>query len=89
MLVYHFEEIQEFNRVERESGNSSFIEDSAEIQTVSSRQTVGYEIRKKIVFMLGVIKSLMEEGVITDFSILRSSLHQVFKKVVRENTSLE
>lgn len=50
---------------------------------------VDYETRKKIVFMLGVIKSLMEEGVITDFSILRSSLHQVFKRVVRENTSLE
>jgi hypothetical protein len=50
---------------------------------------VDYETRKKIVFMLSVIKSMMDEGVITDFSILRSSLNQVFKKVVREYTSPE
>lgn len=30
MLVYHFDEIQQFNRIEREIGNS-FIEDAAEI----------------------------------------------------------
>jgi hypothetical protein len=65
--------------------SDSFIEEKAEIKTHS----VDYEIRKKIIFMLGIIKSLMEEGVVTDFSILRSSLHQVFKKVVRENSTLE
>ena len=42
------------------------------------------EIRKKVIFMLKVIIQLKSDGLITDFSIIRSSLEQVFKKVVRE-----
>ena len=40
------------------------------------------EIRKKIIFMLSTVKDLMIDGLITDFSILESSLEQVFKNVV-------
>ena len=40
------------------------------------------EIRKKIIFMLSTVKELMIDGLITDFSILESSLEQVFKNVV-------
>ena len=44
------------------------------------------EIRKKIVFMLSTLKELMIDGLITDFSILESSLEQVFKNVVTKHT---
>ena len=40
------------------------------------------EIRRKIVFMLSTVKELMMDGWISDFSILESSLEQVFKNVV-------
>ncbi len=42
------------------------------------------EIRKKVVYMLKIIDQLKSDGLISDFSIIRSSLEQVFKKVVRE-----
>jgi hypothetical protein len=43
------------------------------------------EIRKKIVFMISTVKELMIDGLISDFSILESSLEQVFKNVVIKN----
>ena len=46
------------------------------------------EIRKKIVFMISTVKELMIDGLISDFSILESSLEQVFKNVVIKNAKI-
>ena len=43
------------------------------------------EIRKKIVFMLSTVKELMKDGLISNFSILESSLEQVFKTLVTKH----
>ena len=43
------------------------------------------EIRKKIVFMLSTVKELMKDGLISNFSILESSLEQVFKNLVTKH----
>ena len=40
------------------------------------------EIKKKIAFMLSSVSELMQDGLISDFSILESSLEQVFKNLV-------
>ena len=43
------------------------------------------EIRKKIVFMLSTVKELMKDGLISNFSILESSLEQVYKNLVSKH----
>ena len=43
------------------------------------------EIRKKIAFMLSTVSELMNTGLISDFSILESSLEQVFKTLVTKH----
>ena len=43
------------------------------------------EIRKKIAFMLSTVSELMNTGLISDFSILESSLEQVFKNLVNKH----
>lgn len=40
------------------------------------------EIRRKIIFMFKFVAELIQEGVIIDFSIYRSSLEQVFKRMI-------
>ena len=50
-----------------------------------SKEDLETEVRKRIVFMFKYINHLMQEGSILDFSIYRSSLEQVFKKMVFEN----
>ena len=40
------------------------------------------EIRRKIAFMLKFMNNLLQNGDIADFSIYRSSLEQVFKKII-------
>lgn len=40
------------------------------------------EVRKRVVRMLQLMAELMQEGAITDFSIYRSSLEQVFKNML-------
>jgi hypothetical protein len=39
-------------------------------------------VRKKIYFMFRFVTDLIQEGAINDFSIYRSSLEQVFKKMI-------
>jgi ABC-type multidrug transport system ATPase subunit len=41
------------------------------------------EIRRKIASMLKFMNDLLQNGVIADFSIYRSSLEQVFKKIIK------
>ena len=41
------------------------------------------EMRKKIYFIFDTMKQLMQDGIVADFSILKSSLEQVFKNIVR------
>jgi hypothetical protein len=43
------------------------------------------EIRRKIAFMLSTVSELMNDGLISDFSILESSLEQVFKNLVTKH----
>jgi hypothetical protein len=50
-----------------------------------SKEDLETEVRKRIVFMFKYINHLMQEGSILDFSIYRSSLEQVFKKMVFES----
>jgi hypothetical protein len=40
------------------------------------------EVRRKIAFMFKFVAELMQQGAILDFSIYRSSLEQVFKKMI-------
>ena len=42
------------------------------------------EIRRKIGFMISTVKELMIDGLISDFSILESSLEQVFKECCKK-----
>jgi hypothetical protein len=44
------------------------------------------EIRRKITFMLTTVRELINDGLISDFSILESSLEQVFKNLVTKHT---
>jgi ABC-2 type transport system ATP-binding protein len=80
-LTYRFDEIEQYNRVSNNlsvssnSNNGSFVEPRG-------KSTVDLEVRKKIVFMFKFVTDLMKEGAINDFSIYRSSLEQVFKKMV-------
>ena len=43
------------------------------------------EIRRKIGYMLSTVSDLMNDGLISDFSILESSLEQVFKNLVTKH----
>ena len=43
------------------------------------------EIKRKIAFMLSTVTELMNDGLISDFSILESSLEQVFKNLVTKH----
>jgi hypothetical protein len=43
------------------------------------------EIRRKIPLMLSTVSELMKDGLISDFSILESSLEQVFKNLVTKH----
>jgi hypothetical protein len=58
--------------------NSSFI---------SNVDPVDPEVRQNIAFMLRFVTELMQNGVINDFSIYRSSLEQVFKKLITMHVS--
>jgi hypothetical protein len=40
------------------------------------------KIKRKVVFMLSTLKDLKKDGLISDYSILESSLEQVYKNVV-------
>jgi len=46
-------------------------------------------MRQKISFMFSFVTGLLRDGQITDFAIYRSSLENVFKKVVKEATLKE
>ena len=85
-MVYLFEEIDEFNRGKIVSGPLAPFRE--EERDSFDDNDFDFEIRRKVIFMLNVTKQLLEDGLISDFSILRSSLEQVFKKLVREHTSL-
>ena len=54
------------------------IDESLDPQAYEDRM----EIRKKIGYMLSTVSELMNDGLISDFSILESSLEQVFKNLV-------
>ncbi len=45
------------------------------------------EVRRRIVHMFKYVNQLMQEGTIIDFSIYRSSLEQVFKKMIMGEAS--
>jgi hypothetical protein len=45
------------------------------------------EIRRKIGYMLSTVSELMNDGLISDFSILESSLEQVFKNLVTKHAA--
>jgi hypothetical protein len=93
-LVYNFNDMHEFNRG-LIRGYSLNDEDDKKMPRSGKiiEESLGHhaneekmEIRKKIVFMLSTVKELMIDGLITDFSILESSLEQVFKNVVTKHT---
>lgn len=42
-------------------------------------------MREKIVLMLKFIGEMTKQGYISDFSIFRSSLEQVYKKIVKQD----
>ena len=44
---------------------------------------IGDPLRQKVSFMFQFVTSLLKDGHITDFAIYRSSLENVFKKVVK------
>lgn len=84
-LTYRFDDIEEYARINKggdksSNRNSSFLNSAA--QEASRKAVSDVEVRKKIVFMFRFVTNLMREGVINDFSIFRSSLEQVFKKMV-------
>jgi hypothetical protein len=57
------------------------IDESLDPQAYEDRM----EIRRKIGYMLSTVSELMNDGLISDFSILESSLEQVFKNLVTKH----
>ena len=60
---------------------SILLQDSS-INQKSAKMNQEREVRKKILFIFSEMKKLMAEGKIVNFSILRSSLEQVFKNIL-------
>jgi hypothetical protein len=58
-----------------QNSNSSFI----------SQSPIDAEVRQNIAFMFKFVNELLQQGMINDFSIFRSSLEQVFKKMIQMN----
>ena len=58
------------------------IDESLDPQAYEDRM----EIRRKIGYMLSTVSELMNDGLISDFSIIESSLEQVFKNLVTKHT---
>ena len=50
---------------------------------ITDKEKQEAEVRKRVVRMLQLMAELMQEGAITDFSIYRSSLEQVFKNMLK------
>ena len=93
-LVYNFNDMHEFNRG-LIRGYSLNDEDDKKMPRSGKiiEESLGHhaneekmEIRKKIVFMLSTVKELMIDRLITDFTILESTLEQLFKNVVNKHT---
>jgi hypothetical protein len=93
-LVYNFQEMHDFkmglirgvnddNRSHRMPRSEQTIDESLDQQAYEEN----IEIRRKIAFMLSTVSELMNDGLISDFSILESSLEQVFKNLVTKHAA--
>jgi hypothetical protein len=92
-LVYNFQEMHDFNRglirgvnddnrSHRMPRSEQTIDESLDPQAFEDKM----EIRRKIGYMLSTVTELMNDKLISDFSILESSLEQVFKNLVTKHT---
>ena len=92
-LTYRFDDVESINNrvtadIGTESRGSSFTDLRKQpdgkhpADRRMANQVSDIEVRRKIAFMFKFVAELMQEGTIIDFSIYRSSLEQVFKKMV-------
>lgn len=84
-LTYRFDEIDTYQRG-RPSGEINGVSPNT---TTFTRKSANYggdivdvEVRRKIIFMFKYVTELVQNGTIIDFSIFRSSLEEVFKKLL-------
>ena len=61
-------------------------DDVEKVSSAQRKEHLELEVRKRIVHMFKYVNQLMQEGSIIDFSIYRSSLEQVFKRMVMGDT---
>jgi hypothetical protein len=91
-LIYNFKEMHDFNRglvrgdnVDYRSHRMPRSEETIDEYLDPQAYEEKMEIRRKIAFMLSIVSELMKNGLISDFSILESSLEQVFKNLVTKH----
>ena len=83
-LVYNFKKINDISMDEIKGKNiedlsHDMIEKESLDQQASDEQM---KIKRKVGFMVSTLKDLKKDGLISDYSILESSLEQVYKNVV-------
>jgi hypothetical protein len=74
--------VNDDNRSHRIPRSEQTIDESLDQQAYEDRM----EIRRKIGYMLSTVSELMNDGLISNFSILESSLEEVFKNLVTKHT---
>ena len=80
-MTYRFDNIEGTVNKQRLTQNIS--------GSFSGNNPQDFEIRRKIASLLKFVNDLMQKGIIADFSIYRSSLEQVFKKIIKSQQNDE